>query len=187
MAVVTTVFMLASSIETFDEAAQHSFRLGLAALLECVRAEDIELDTQSASIRVTTSFQVASVGTAMLAAGVLRSTSAASLSTRLGAPITAVSDSIVAPVLIAAPSPPPPSPPPPLPPPVPPAHPDSIRAASGLDALMPTLFIGGGCAAAAVVLLYLLHIRCTKRAVAKSVGWNAYEDKSSSTTTAVRW
>ena len=117
---IAVSFTLAVSVDSFDAAAQQTFKVNLAALLDGISASDIQLTVEAGSLVVAVRILAPSAEGADTLGAVTALSSGQpinALSAALGYSIEAVSVPLVVPVAFPAPSPPPPSPPPPISPP----------------------------------------------------------------------
>ena len=117
---IAVSFTLAVSVDSFDAAAQQTFKVNLAALLDGISASDIQLTVEAGSLVVAVRILAPSAEGADTLGAVTALSSGQpinALSTALGYSIEAVSVPLVVPVAFPTPSPPPPSPPPPISPP----------------------------------------------------------------------
>ena len=118
--VIAVSFTLAVSVDSFDAAAQQTFKVNLAALLDGISASDIQLTVEAGSLVVAVRILAPSAESADTLGAVTALSSGQptnALSAALGYSIESVSVPLVVPVAFPTPSPPPPSPPPPIPPP----------------------------------------------------------------------
>jgi len=118
--VIAVSFTLAVSVDSFDAAAQQTFKVNLAALLDGISASDIQLTVEAGSLVVAVRILAPSAESADTLGAVTALSSGQpinALSTALGYSIEAVSVPLVVPVAFPTPSPPPLSPPPPISPP----------------------------------------------------------------------
>ena len=117
---IAVSFTLAVSVDSFDAAAQQTFKVNLAALLDGISASDIQLTVEAGSLVVAVRILAPSAEGADTLGAVTALSSGQpinALSAALGYSIEAVSVPLVVPVAFPTPSPPPPSPPPPISPP----------------------------------------------------------------------
>ena len=117
---IAVSFTLAVSVDSFDAAAQQTFKVNLAALLDGISASDIQLTVEAGSLVVAVRILAPSAEGADTLGAVTALSSGQpinALSTALGYSIESVSVPLVVPVAFPTPSPPLPSPPPPISPP----------------------------------------------------------------------